>query len=117
MKEIGMRIVGLKEFLTLPPWTMFRKYQPCYTEDLMWKQDSLGGSDFVYTTASMPHGGDSIEVFGRCDDMEENGASYPIEDFTARDGCFVQDQLFMIYEKADIEVVARYVANALEAIE
>jgi len=110
-----MRIVGLKEFLTLPPWTMYRKYQPCYTDDLLWKQDSLGGRDWVYTAAAMPDGVDSGDVSNKCDDMAENAASYPVENWTSRDGLFDDSQLFMIYEKADIEVVAKYVANALEA--
>lgn len=92
---------------------MFRKYEFCITEDLLWKQDSLGSSDFVYTKAEMPDGNDSSDVSAACLEMEECGASYPLENWTSRDGCFVDNQLFMIYEKDDIEVVARYVANAL----
>jgi len=110
-----MRIVGLKEFLTLPPWTMYRKYAPCYTDDLLWKQDSLGERDFVYVSASMPEGFDSDAVFRACDDMSENGASYPIEDWSARDGMFQDDQLFMVYEHADILVVQKYVENAIKS--
>ena len=111
-----MKIVGLKEFLTLPPWTMFRKYQPCYTDDLLWKQASLGERDFIYTSASMPDGDSSEHVFAACEDMAENGTSYPIEDWTARDGTFVDDQLFMIYEEEDILKVQGYIGSALQSI-
>lgn len=108
-----MRIVNLQEFLKLPAWTMYRKYTPCYTEDLLWKQDSLGERDFVYVQASMPDGSDSGDVVEACEDMQHNGASYPLEDWSSRDGMFKDEQLFMIYEKEDIEKVLGFVQNAL----
>lgn len=42
-----MRIVGLKEFLTLPVGTVYAKYQPCITEGLEIKGDNCGERDWI----------------------------------------------------------------------
>ena len=102
-----MRIVNRKEFLTLPEGTLFQEGEPWVFGDLCVKHDSLiygeDSDDYICQRPTNVEADSSEQLFDRLDDMQQNGASYPLDlGSTERDGCFVRDAIYMIYEKADI---------------
>lgn len=118
-----MRIVSRKEFLKLPPGTL---YQQCREKwafgDMHVKYDSLifdesGDGDFVCAAFTSIEADSSEQLFDRMEDMCDNGASYPLElDCAGRDGLFERDALFMVYEKADVEALRDFFVDlAVEA--
>lgn len=105
-----MRIVNRIEFLKLPPGTLFCQCDgPWAFDDLHIKYDSLiwdadGDGDFVSMPFTIIENGDSEQYFARLDEMHQLGASYPLDlEFAGRDGCFVKEALFLVYEQADVE--------------
>jgi hypothetical protein len=100
-----MKIYRRDEFLKLPAGTIFAKGKPQYFESLSVKADSLP-NDFVYRQLVWfeSHGdtGDEFDLGLRFDAMVEIGASFPMEQSYGRDGCFDNDDLFLVYERADL---------------
>ena len=104
-----MKIYRREAFMRLPSGTIFAKGKPwafgelCRFDDAI-RRDDGRPFDFVYTPlVGIDMGEDSGEWASRMDDMLENGASYPINTMAGRDGCFDDDELFLVYEPADIE--------------
>lgn len=114
-----MRIVKRDEFLKLPAGTIFAKGQPMYFESLSVKGDSLP-NDFIYRQLVWfeSHGDtkDEYDQGRRYDAMVENGASFPINDAYGRDGCFDDDDLFLVYEEADLAVLRDLIDAALKPL-
>lgn len=109
-----MRIVNLEEFRSLPEMTVFRKYEPCVCGDLQFKGETLE-HDFIAMSVEMPQNNGSDQLFDRLDEMKETGCSYPVEvDGWGRDGLFEKDQLFMVYDKADLEAIRKLLDQAIE---
>jgi len=97
-----MYIVNLEQFRALPPYTVFRKYEPCIAGDLSFKFDTWE-HDFISMTVEFPESNSSDELFARLDEMERTGCSYQLDvDCAGRDGLFEKDQLFLIYDAADL---------------
>lgn len=112
-----MRIVNLKQFLALPNETLFSKYQPCSFGELEIKVENCGARDFVTQdiAGAIAHN-DSGEFIDKLEDARENGTSLPMDfDFAGRDGCFVDEQIFAVWERADIETLIERLKICLEA--
>ena len=99
-----MRIVNLEEFRGLPDGTLFMKYEPCNFGGLCVKIETLG-SDFLFEAIT-----DEIEASGSDELFDklfaaEKDSTISLEmdfDATDRDGLYEADQLFAVYEKADL---------------
>jgi hypothetical protein len=102
-----MKIVNLTQFLALPNETLFCKYQPCAFGELEIKVENAGQIDFVtQDLAGAIAFSDSGEFLDKLEDARENGISLPMDfDFAGRDGLFEKDQLFAVYESADVEAL------------
>lgn len=103
-----MRIVGLKEFLALPNGTVYAKYAPQYFSEWGVKTETLNDVDFCFT--SLDHDMDcegSDDLVGILQRLENDPTdSYPLSfDVGARDGCFERNQLFAIWDEADIDAL------------
>lgn len=100
-----MRIVSRAEFMKLPAGTLFAKGKPMYFGSLCVKGDSLE-SDWIDRQLVWfeEHGstGDEFDQGHRWDEMVENGASFPMHTGYGRDGCFDNEDLFLIYERDDL---------------
>lgn len=113
-----MRIVDRNTFLAMPPETLFCKYQPCVMESILIKGDSIffeGGNDFFYQ---------SIEDAVDCDDCGQmidvldsaqlHGTSFRLDlECQGRDGCFDDDQLFVVFEQYDVEMLINRLLRCL----
>jgi hypothetical protein len=100
-----MKVVNLEEFLKLPEYTLFSKYQPNCFDPLCMKGESLLNSgDFWYTYLSDALDCDDTGDYFSMHDRLIEGKSSDIDlEVVSRDGCFEKGQLFAVYEKKDIE--------------
>lgn len=117
-----MRIYRRADFLSLPAGTIFCKGKPWYFGSLHVKGDSLENDfcarDLCWINSDSGDGErDSGTDFGALDEMLEEGTSYPIEDCEGRDGCFNDDDLFLVYEADDLRALMRDIENALTITE
>lgn len=111
-----MRIVNLDEFLRMPAGTLFSKYAPCYMEGLQIKIQNIGDRDFVTQEMMMPvKSQDSSEMTSLLHQAQATGSSVPLDFFewTSRDGCFVEDQLFAVWERQDVAALIGRLTLAL----
>lgn len=102
-----MKIVNLKTFRALPPNTVFAKYQPCVFEELeikgeTWEHDFLVTSN-LSSAIKCSGSGEFRELLDRA---EKEGISLAMDfDTEGRDGCFEDDQLFAVWEEADVRAL------------
>lgn len=101
-----MRIVKLEEFLTLPQGTVFSKFRPQIFDFPQIKLASMGEIDFCsFELDHWPECNDSNEHHDIIHKMEQDPTfEHPLTfDVTGRDGCFERDQLFAIWDDADVQ--------------
>lgn len=111
-----MRILRKAEFLRMPIGTLFARGKPWAFEQLSVKGESLHNSDdfFAMDLVSIKSDGSS-EWVERLDKMLETGVSYPLEtDGYGRDGCFDSEDLFLVYELADLQDLHRIIITAIQ---
>jgi hypothetical protein len=111
-----MRIVRRKAFLKLPADTI---YATAPTPDdinfgvMHVKAGTLASNDFVCLALNDIEAKDSGELMARYDAMLEDGASFPLRDSFGRDGMFADDEIYLVYESADLERIVRYCQMAI----
>lgn len=108
-----MRIYNRAEFLKLPEGVLFCKGKPWHWDTPMVKGESLT-NDFIFRDLCC------IEDEGSDDDpimtaMLENGESAAINTAYARDGCFDDEDIFLVFEAADLNELKGIINNALQA--
>jgi len=109
-----MRIVGLDEFLLLPPGAVFAKYRPQIFGDLCVKGDSTPSSrDFFYRPLWDVDAKSSGELCDLLTAAESSAVDVPIDtDCWQRDGCFDDSQLFAVFRGDEVERMARSLMDA-----
>jgi len=104
-----MKIVDLKTFLSLPNGTIFQKYAPHFGEVIAIKRENVGERDFWYTSIdgmSATKGDCENEIFYQHEIALRQGASFDLDfNVWSRDGCFNDDQMFLIWERKDVEAL------------
>ena len=109
-----MKIVNRETFLELPPGTLFSKYRHCYMEALEIKGDSLRNDYCFQQIAEAIACTSSVQHTDLLDDMATAGLSVPVDlNCQGRDGCFEMDQLFAVWEHADVEALVARLQQAL----
>ena len=106
-----MRIVSRKIFLTLPAGTAYCKGKPWVFEGLSFKGNSYS-NDWSYLHPEWVDANDCGEAFGRLEDMLNAGASHPMATAYGRDGCFDDEDVFMIFEASDLDKLAELIGEA-----
>lgn len=103
-----MRIVDRATFLALPAGTVFCKFTPMCFGDIEIKTGNVGSNDFCSQDLRQVESNGSDQWLERMI-AAEAGASIPLDfDSDCRDGLFDADQLFAVYERADVEgLIAR----------
>ena len=111
-----MRIVDRQTFLALPCPVVYMKIRRRWVWD-----DSLciklenWTNDWIYQSFDAPDGGalDSGDQFLVLDRMIDEGASYPIDrEYVSRDGMYDDTEMFLVYEKADVEFLIETLKEA-----
>lgn len=107
-----MRVVNRKDFLKLPAGTIYCKGVCWAFESICIKGDSLE-NDWVYLNPAWPDARDSGEAVHILDSSLETGSSFPHETAEGRDGCFDDKDVFLIFERADLESLQAFISAAL----
>lgn len=108
-----MRIYTREQFLKLPAGTIYAKGKPWHFDGLNVKADTMG-NDFVHLSPMWIEAQDDGEQWDRLDDMLKNGASYPMAESYGRDGCFDDEEIFLVPERKDLEALRGMIDAALE---
>lgn len=100
-----MRILNRTQFLALEGEVLFSKYSPCIFGDLEIKLCNAGSNDFCTQQIA-----DAIKCTGSTDFHNkliyaaQNGTQLELDfDCGGRDGMFDNDQLFAVWEFADVK--------------
>ena len=108
-----MRIVGLKEFRSLPVGTVFLIFVPGGAEELR-VLEKIWEVDFISTNIIYNLVGEDDDTLNRME--ADSSLSISVDFYSAeRDGCFDDDQLFAVYDKRDIEGLINRLTKSLEA--
>jgi hypothetical protein len=111
-----MKIVDRATFLALPAGTVFTKYQPANLGAPAIKGETVAGVDFVVQPLDPwflgARGSEGyIDILFA---MQGGQASPPVDyDCGGRDGLFDQDQLFAVWDRADLEALIARLQRAL----
>ena len=107
-----MRVVDRKTFLALPPWTAYCKGTQWEFNGICFKGETIGNDWYEHNPAWV-EAEDSGQAFERLDDMLKNGASFPMDNSECRDGLYDDDAVFLIFERADLEVLRDCIEQAI----
>jgi len=104
-----MKILNWKDFIQTPKETVFSYYKDGSFSDLCIKTSDINemSNDFLHDRIldAIEHD-DTGEFFDKCSRMIDEGISVPMDfDFTGREGYYERDQLFAIYEEADVKLL------------
>ena len=111
-----MRLYRRADFLKLPEGTIYAKGQPQFFGGIEVKGESLPNDFITLGLVWFESGGDcggEKDLGYRFDNMLENGASYPMQSSYGRDGCFDDEDIFLVWEEADLLKLREYVDAAL----
>jgi hypothetical protein len=111
-----MRIYKRAEFLKLPAGVMYFKGKPRYFEQLSVKGET-GTNDWLERDYAGVEADDSEQWASRLDEMLETGVSYPVGTDFGRDGCFDDEEVFMVLEPKDLDVTEADIKRARAALE
>lgn len=107
-----MRVYRRDEFMKLPEGTLYAKGKPWHFGELSVKGETWE-TDFTLRSLVNIESEDSGQWADRLFAMLDGGANYPLDPDYGRDGCFDKDDLFLVYEKADLEELQRVIAGAI----
>ncbi len=111
-----MKILKRGEFLEMPAGTIFAKGKPWYFEAPEVKGDTTGDDFTAMQLCWIESGGDidgERNQWGRLTLMLDDGASFPMNPDYGRDGCFDDEDIFLVWEEADLLVLRSHVDAAL----
>ena len=109
-----MKIYSKKKFLKLPSGTFFAKGIKWSIDGFCVKGESLGETDFFYTNLVLIDAFNSEELCDRQYEMLEKGTSYPINESEYRDGTFCDEDIFLVFEKNDLEKIISLMNNTID---
>ena len=99
-----MKIINRKAFFEMPAGTIYAQGEPWCFGELCVKGETLdSGDDWLYRQLVQIDADNSDKLIDRLDDMLDNGASYPLNTYEMRDGCFDDGMIFMVYEASDLK--------------
>jgi len=112
-----VRIVNRETFLALQAGVMFSKYSPLVFGELMIKGDTAQPNDFWYQDiADAVAGHSSNERMDTLFDSEKSGASFAMDfECESRDALFDADELFAVWEQADIDAFKKRLESVVGA--
>lgn len=115
-----MKVVNRAKFLEYPEGTLYSKGGKWWFNDILVKgeswlpeEGSIGIGDWIYLNMCWANAKDSGEAFDILEKRLEDGQSFESENGSGRDGYFDADDLFLIFEQADLEKLKGYVEEAL----
>lgn len=113
-----MKIVDRKTFLKMPAGVAYVKVPErwCPEGGIMFKGDTCTHEgrdiDWFYLDPTWVDGYDTGECISRLDEMIDRGLSYPMQVAEGRDGLFDEGDMFMIFERHDLDILAQAIERA-----
>lgn len=110
-----MRTVDRATFLQLPAGTVFAKYEPQVLDEVCIREDTVHG-DFVVQHLDPWFEGydDSLAYHDVLEAMRLGATSPPVDyEYCGRDGLFDDDQMFAVWDKADVMALIARLQKAL----
>lgn len=113
-----MRIYRRSEFMTLPAGIIYCKGKPWHFDGLCIKGETIVhgdgmAGDWCYCNPAWVDAHDSGEAAYRLEEMLATGASWPCEKDDSRDGCFDEDDIFLIFEAGDLMWLEERIKDAI----
>lgn len=111
-----MKILNRKQFLALPegvlyisgtPWAFGNLHIKGRTSELFGKPYN----DWYEIDLTYIEHEESGQYFDKLQEMRDTGKSYPLEISQTRNGLFDEDELFLVYEKADLLLLMNELAQ------
>lgn len=105
-----MKIVDRETFLDMPEGTVYAKIEKRWIVDtpLCVKYESTDYGDWYYMSFDWVDANNSNEAIDRLEDMAADPkVSYPVQSSISRDGLFEEGALFLIYERGDLDFIAK----------
>ena len=113
-----MKVYHRKDFMQLPEGTIYSKGKPWYFEGISVKGETLlgedGPCDWICLGLEWIEARNEDEQWFRLDKMLTEGVSYSMNESYGRDGCFDNDDIFLVFEKEDLLKVKEFVEKAVE---
>ncbi|MES2625892.1 MAG: hypothetical protein V4628_11490 [Pseudomonadota bacterium] len=101
-----MKIYRRPGFLKLPDGILFCIGKPWHWQEPQIKTRTHATNDFDTLALSDIEWNGSEDLLNKQEEMLETGKSYPIDlDSSMRDGCFDNEQIFLVYEADDIKAL------------
>jgi hypothetical protein len=101
-----MKVVNRADFLKLPESTVYAKGKPWYFNDINVKHDTTtSGNDWWFMDFCWPdtEKGDLESCTNVLEDSLNNGTSFPMINAVCRNGIHDSEDLFLIFEKPDLD--------------
>lgn len=108
-----MRVVNLEKFRELPSGTIYARGEQWYFDSLHVKGETFA-HDFACLDPCWVAALNSYEVFEIFEEMLQTGASYPMDEDFGRDGLFEPDNLFLVFERADLRKLRAMIDFAIQ---
>ena len=112
-----MRVVDRPTFLSLPEGTIYAKGKPAYWEGLCIKGETIFhdglASDWSSLNPCWVQSKAGEEIINEMLRAFEDGLSRPMEDAYGRDGCFDNDEMFLIFQRPDLETLRNFIDQAI----
>lgn len=109
-----MRIYNRTDFMKLPAGTIYCKGKPWLWGQISIKGETTAHNDFLEMDLATFDNDSSEDWMNKQEDMLRNGASYPLtDDYYGRDGCFDNDDIFLVYETGDLQTLKVVIESAL----
>ena len=107
-----MKLYRRAEFMKLPAGTLYCKGKPWCFEELSVKGDTFG-NDWSQLGLCGIASQNCSDADDRLTAMLEEGASYPMADGYGRDGCFNDEDIFLVYEVEDLRRLHEIICQAV----
>lgn len=110
-----MRLFNRADFLKLPAGIAYCKGKPFYFEHLAFKTEAME-HDWAAFDPQYIDAKSSDEAEDRLREMlTSNVVSYPMETADCRDGCFDEEEIFLVFEVADLQALRVWIDDAIAA--
>lgn len=112
-----MRILRRSEFMKLPAGTLFAKGTPTgnpHMFDTIHVKGENIANDFYARDLTWIDGNTSELTHERLAGMLRDGTSYPLDNSIMRDGCFEENDVFLVYEHDDLQQLVEVFLTALK---
>ena len=110
-----MKLYNRRDFMGLPVGTVYSKGKQWYFGNLQVFGGKFGDNDFTCIEVAGIEAESSEDWVDKLEDMLKNGTSVPCDkDGYGRDGMYDNTDLFLVFEKEDLEHLSKIVNEAIE---